>query len=143
MKYDKNQYYYSPSKNYPWFIKSDKPNDAIEMTLEMEEVYEAGINKGLVIQPNANKDGFIMVDPNTLLTPEQRAQQAKANLIQQAKSLIDNTDAFEASTFQSKYLTDEQITQFETWRHTLYDVVYGDSSTIQPTPDFITNFLKA
>ena len=139
MKHDKNQYYYSPSKNYPWFLKHNKPDDAIPMTVEMEECYEAGINQGFVITPK--DDGFIMVHPDSLLTPEQIAEREQSKLVMTAELLLEQTNRFETSSFQAKYWTEEEEDKFEQWRHKLFDVVYEGSAEMPDTPNFVQQAL--
>ena len=142
MKYDNTQYYYSPSKNYPWFLEDNKPNDAIKMTLEMEEAYEDGINNGNVCQPNSTNDGFLMVHPDTLLTPEELAQRNLNIKITEAKDLINRTNAFDTISFQSRYMTEEQKTEFETWRNDLFNLAYEDATQLPETPDFVQQLLN-
>ena len=134
MKYDNNQYYYSPSQNYPWYLSDNKPYDAIPMTIAMEEKYEAGIKQGLVMQPA--KNGFVMVHPDTLLTEQERIERDKQLLVSQANALLDQSIKLESSVYQRKMSTD-QISEFEAWQDDLLEFIDGNSEIMPITPEFI------
>lgn len=62
-------------------------------------------------------------------------------LISKAKNLLKVTSDFESPSFQSKYWDEEQIKEFESWRHSLLEIVYENSISLKETPDFVTQFL--
>lgn len=147
MKYDNNQYYYSPSKNYPWYLEDNKPDDAIPMTVEMEEFYEIGKKKGFIIQPNPDYKPnstlypFIMVHPDTLLSEEDLLVRDRQLKISQATTLLNQSIKLESRAYQRNWATD-QITEFEAWQDELYDIVHNNSNAATPeTPSFIQEIL--
>lgn len=76
-----------------------------------------------------------------MLDNEQQAIEQKNQLIQEAKNLIEVTNHFETSSFQAKYWTEEEESEFEQWRHRLFDVVYEGAADIPPAPDFVQQML--
>lgn len=136
MKYDDNQYYYSPSKNFPWFLADNKPDDSIEMTVEMEEQYEAGVKQGLVITPNESDTGFIMVDPDTLLTAEELIEKNKQRQLAVAQSQLEQSIKLESGVYQRK-MTSAQKAEFEAWQDDLFRFINNESPSMPEQPNFI------
>lgn len=142
MKYDCIQYYYSPTQNYPWYILEDKPDDAIPMSVIMEEEYETGIKQGLVIRPNLTKNGFVMIDPADLLSTEEQLQQYKKIEFYQAKVLLDKSIKLESGAYQRKMSTEEQ-NEFVMWQDALFEFIQSERDLSPPIPEFINQFLRS
>ena len=140
MKYDNNQYYYSPSKNYPFFLVDNKPDDSVEMTVEMEGQYEDGVKRGLVIQPNKTKTGFVMVDPDTLLTTEELTERNKQRQLTIAQSQLDKSIRLESGVYQRK-MTATQKNDFVAWQDDLFKFINDENVSMPEQPNFIKELL--
>lgn len=134
MLHDKNQYYYSPSANYPWFLEDNKPDDAILMTVEMEEEYETGIKAGLVITPDEN--GFKMVHSDSLLSQQQLEDRNKQQQLAQANDLLNKSIKLESGVYQRRMTTEEQA-EFIMWQDSLVGFIDGLDTKMPLTPKFI------
>lgn len=149
MKHDNNQYFYSSLNNYPFYLMYNKPDDAIPMTVSMEEYYEDGLKNNLIIIKNIQfdisefKDGisetypFKMIDPDSILTPEEKQARELVRLKSTAESLINSSARFDTLSFQSKYWSGDQIEEFTAWRHQLFDIIYGNCDQLPIIPEFV------
>lgn len=138
MKYDNNQYYYSPSKNYPWYLEDNKPDDAIPMTIEMEEEYEAGIKAGLVITPDGA--GFKMVHPDSLLSQQQLEERARQQQLAQANNLLNQSIKLGSGVYQRR-MSEEQKQDFKDWQDALLEFINGERQDMPEQPIFIQELL--
>jgi len=152
MKYDNNQYYYSPEENYPWFLEYNKPDDAIQMTVPMEEEYERGYKLGLVITPNpsynVNKFNdndtstypFFMVHPDTLLSQQELLERDKQRQLALAKQQLDQSIKLESGVYQRK-MSEEQQYEFIMYQDALLEFINGERQDMPEQPNFLTELL--
>lgn len=135
MKYE-IQYYYSASNNSTGYCKEvhgdNMPIDCVPITDEMWQIYEDGIKQGLVMQPD--KDGFVMVNPDTLLTEQERIERDKQSLIAQAKGLLAASDYRVLPDRFAEFTTGQQ-TELVAYRAQLRLVARGESTEL-PTISF-------
>lgn len=139
------QYYYSASNNSTGYCKEahgdNMPSDCVPVTDEMWDQYIAGRDQGLIMQPNSTNNGFIMIHPDTLLTPEELAQRTAQQVKTAANSMLLNTDRFEHEVYKAKMQGNEP-NEFDAWRAELLDVALGDNNIMPTTPEFMDKFLQ-
>lgn len=152
MKYDNNQYYYSPSANYPWYLEDNKPDDAIPMTIKMEEEYGRGYKLGLIITPNpaysVNKFNdndtstypFLMVHPDSLLSQQELLERDKQRQLALAKQQLDQSIKLESGVYQRK-MSEEQQYEFIMYQDALLEFINGERPDMPTQPNFITELL--
>lgn len=152
MQYDNNQYYYSPSANYPWYIEDNKPTDSIAMTISMEEEYERGYKLGLVITSNhdynVNKFNdtdtgtypFLMVHPDSLLSQQELLERDKQRQLAIAKQQLDQSIKLESGVYQRK-MSEEQQYEFIMYQDALLEFINGERQDMPEQPNFITELL--
>lgn len=140
MKYDNNQYYYSPKENYPWFLEYNKPEDAIPMTIEMEEEYESGIKAGLVITPDGQ--GFKMVHPDSLLSQQQLLERDKQRQLNHAQHQLMRTGNLVAQGHVRDFNDSEQA-EFYVYQDNLRAFIRGDIADLPEPPSYLISYLES
>lgn len=144
MKYE-IQYYYSASNNSTGYCKEvhgdNMPSDCVLVTDEMWQIYEDGINQGLIMQPNSTKTGFVMIHPDTLLTEQERIERDKRIQLNHAQALLNQSIKLESGVYKRRMSTNE-VSEFEAWQDELLAFIDGDSETMPQTPEFINTLLR-
>lgn len=154
MLHDNNQYYYSLSANYPWYLEDNKPTDSIAMTISMEEEYERGYKLGLVITPNLAytvnkfKDNdtstypFLMVHPDSLLSQQELEEQNKQRQLNHAQHQLMITGNLVTQGYIRDFNNDEQA-EFYVYQDNLRAFIRGDIVDLPEPPSYLNSYLES
>ena len=110
---------------------------------DQEELYQAQLAAGDFAECRLPEQYEVWDDElNDWAVDEQAKQEAEHEiLIATARNLFDKTNAFDNPAFKRRFMTPEQVIEFDDWREQLLDVIYDGATTLPETPDFIKNML--
>lgn len=127
-------------------VQNNIPETAIEISQEdYERLLDARCHGKLIYVDNANV--FQTRDANTILVndewvedTEAIAEQARTQLVSQAKTLLNQSILLDAPIFQNQ-MTQEQKDDLTAWQEALYGVIYNGDTEMPETPEHVTTFL--